>query len=230
MHAYVFLTRGATEPLSGFVWPTPADGEPGEWVPASTAPTDALRGYPAPDLPYWLDDELWRVELAGSLRQRSHLLLPERARLVEQISTWDDSTAWEFAAACASRVAQQTTRALRTAGRADAATRLEEASDLRQLELAASTVADSSPVGTSAGYLADVCFYAQDAAVGARAAVVAAKMSAYALAGEGADAPDRLSSERAWQAGWLVTRLGLDEAVVEDRIGEAEPGIQPNDR
>jgi len=230
VRAYVFLARGATEPFSGFVWPTPAGGAPGAWVDASTAPRDALRGYQARDLPYWLDDELWIVELAGRLTHRDHLLLPERARLMSRIDAWSDPIAREFVARCARRVAQEAIQALRTEGHADAATRLDGASDLRDLETAALDAADPSPGGTLAGYVADVCFYARDAGVPARAAGVAAKMSAYALADPGEDVGGRLARERTWQAAWLVDRLGLDDAEVGDWLSEDEASNASNDR
>lgn len=46
----------------------------------------------------------------------------------------------------------------------------------------------------------------------ARAASVAAKMTAYALADDVEDVPgydQRLANERSWQVGWLADRLGL---------------------
>jgi hypothetical protein len=212
--AYAFLAKGAVEPLSGFVWHAGEDRERGAWVEADTAPTEALRGYPARDLPYWLDDELWNIELAGTLAERDHLLIAERARLLGRIDAWTDRLAWELVTACARRVAREAAAALRDDGRADSAERLEGTSDLHELELEATTApADLGSVAERlAGSVADVCFYARDARVGARAAGIAAKMSAYALAGEAGDARgygERVADERAWQAAWLVKRLGL---------------------
>jgi hypothetical protein len=212
--AYAFLAEGAREPLSGFVWPTPGEGEPGPWVDADTAPGEWARGYPATELPYWLDDELWRIELAGMLSQRDHLFVAERARLLDRIDTWTEQLAWEFAAACAWRVADQAAALLREDGRADEALRLERARDLGELELAASSAAREAE--GLAGYVADVCFYARDAGAAARGACVAAKMSAFALAGgvenvRGYD--ERLAAERAWQSSWLVDRLGLSSSA-----------------
>jgi hypothetical protein len=211
--AYAFLAKGAVEPLSGFAWPTPKQGERGVWVDAEAAHDEVLRGYPAEDLPYWLDEELWNIELAGMRAERDHLLLAERARLLAWIDSWTDPLAWELVTACARRVAGQAAIALRDDGRGDEAARLERASDLGELERTASSAADNlGAAGRLAGSVADVCFYARDARVGARAAGVAAKMSAYALAGEVKDErgfDERLTKERAWQAAWLVDRLGL---------------------
>jgi hypothetical protein len=210
--AYAFLAAGAVEPLSGFVWPTPRDDELGEWVDADTAPFEALRGYSAEDLPYWLDDELWNVELAGTLAKRDHILLSERARLVGRVDLWAEPLAWEFVTACAQRVAQEAAAALRDAGCAAATEELELAADLVALERAAVAAADNPPpAGTLAGYAADVCFYARDAGIGTRAAGVVAKMSALALAGDLDDprGSERVKNERAWQAAWLADRLAL---------------------
>jgi hypothetical protein len=211
--AYAFLARGAVEPLSGFAWPTPAETRRGAWVNADSVPREALRGYPSGDLPYWLDDELWRIELVGKLAERDHLLLAERARLAGRIDAWADPVAWEFVAACARRIAVPAAVALREEGRAHAAARLEGAGDLGELEQAAAAAADlRGSRAQLAGYLADVCFYSRDAGIPARAAGVAAKMSAHALAADAADARAHdavLARERAWQAGWLVERLGL---------------------
>ena len=212
MRAYAFLAEGAVAPLSDFAWPTPKGSEHGAWVDTGAAPADALRGCRAVDLPYWLDDELWNIELGGTLDERDHLLVGERARLLDRIERWNEALAWEFAGACARRVAHQAAAALRDDGRAEAAASLEQASNLEELERVASAIADDTrPGGVLAGYTADVCFYARDAGVAARSACVAAKMTAYALAGD-ENLPEygpRFAQERAWQAAWLAERLGL---------------------
>lgn len=99
-------------------------------------------------------------------------------------------------------VAQHTIIALRDDGLLDAAASLEEARYLEALDLAASAAADHTPpAGMLAGYTADVCFYARDAGVAARAACVAANMTAYALAGDAEYVRahnERLANERAW--------------------------------
>lgn len=213
MLAYTFLAEGTVAPLSGFAWPTPRHGWEGAWVDAKTAPGGAARGYPVAELPFWFDDELWSVELEGTLTERDHVVLAERARLLGRITAWSEALAWEFVAACAQRVAGRATAALREDGRVDEAALLEAASNLIELEAAASAAADHpGRAGTLAGYLSDVCFYARDAGVGARAAGVAAKMSAHALAADaenGRGLDERLASQRAWQSAWLVDRLGL---------------------
>ena len=103
--------------------------------------------------------------------------------------------------------------ALRRDGHGDAAAGLVRATDLAELQRGAAFAAGHPrPAGRLAGHVADICLYARDAGVAAHAAGIAAKMSAYALAGEARDAAgydEWLAQERAWQAAWLVDRLGL---------------------
>src|SRR5437660_664030 len=62
MIAYKFLRAGRIGPFSRFAWP-----EPGVWVRAS-ASDRCRRGIHAcrmRDLPWWLGQELWEIELDG---------------------------------------------------------------------------------------------------------------------------------------------------------------------
>jgi hypothetical protein len=58
----------------------------------------------AEDLPYWIDEELWRVELAEPVRAVPHQLRADRGRLVERIDRWDGPARDDFAMACVLRV------------------------------------------------------------------------------------------------------------------------------
>jgi hypothetical protein len=66
MTTYKFLERGRVAPFTGFEWPVD------EWVEAS-AVDPCRRGIHAcrvRDLPIWIDDELWQVELAGDVVEK----------------------------------------------------------------------------------------------------------------------------------------------------------------
>jgi hypothetical protein len=59
---YKFLRRGSIAPFSRHVWRI------GEWVSAEgklDACTNGVHLCRQADLPYWLADELWEVEVAG---------------------------------------------------------------------------------------------------------------------------------------------------------------------
>jgi hypothetical protein len=102
---YGFLGEGAVAFLSGFRWPQPTDGQPGAWVRAGTdAPPEVVRGVPVEQLPWWLDDELWELELGGSLVTAGRALAGDRARLVRRVDAWTGETARELVAACERRV------------------------------------------------------------------------------------------------------------------------------
>ena len=102
---YGFLAEGAVAFLSGFRWPQPADGEPGGWVRAGAdAPRQVVRGVPVEQLPWWLDDELWEVELEGPLVMDGRALTGDRARLLRRVDAWTPEAAHEFVSACERRV------------------------------------------------------------------------------------------------------------------------------
>lgn len=190
MLAFAFLRRGAVARLSGLAWPRPADGAPGSWIEAAPG-SDAVRGCRAADLPYWIDEELWRVELAGSLSEREHLVIAERGRLVARVAAWDDACAAEFVEHCARRAAD--------------AAGLDAAGSLGELERAARAAADGP-----AALVADIVAYARDAGGGGPGAAVAGYIAAHALAGGDRHAPgyaERFAAERARQAAWLSERL-----------------------
>jgi hypothetical protein len=106
MIAYKFLRAGGVGPFSGYSWPLPSDGQPGEWVEARRSPSSCTAGVHAcaiDDLPVWLGAELWRAELDGEVVRHRTKLVAQRGRLVERVSGWDDEAAREFARACAAR-------------------------------------------------------------------------------------------------------------------------------
>ena len=67
------------------------------------APPGGVVAHRVADLPHWVADELWTVELDGELTERAHSLVAPRGRVVERIAAWDDATALQFAEACLAR-------------------------------------------------------------------------------------------------------------------------------
>jgi hypothetical protein len=99
MIAYKFLASGAVAPFTGFLW------EPGAWVVADS-PEPCRRGIHAcrlRDLPIWLGDELWEMELEGDVVQQERKLVASRARLTRRIESWTPTLAQEFGRFCARR-------------------------------------------------------------------------------------------------------------------------------
>ena len=94
MIAYKFLDQGAISPFAGFRWPA------GEWVDAHGA-DPCRRGIHAcrlRDLPFWLREELWEIELDGEIVVRPRKVVAPRARLVRPVREWDRAVLNEFGA------------------------------------------------------------------------------------------------------------------------------------
>ncbi len=130
--------------FSGFAWPLPAAGKPGSWVESSGPVQECLSGVHAcrvHDLPHWIDDELWTIELAGGLVERPTLIVAPRGRLLDRVEGWSEGTAREFAEACAGRARDQAVRRLRAAGLAEEAAELGEAAGLDAIEEGAAWLA-----------------------------------------------------------------------------------------
>jgi hypothetical protein len=192
MIAYKFLAEGAVSPFTRFRWPAP-----GEWVGAPAGRDDAwVHACRRGDLPYWLDDELWRVELADPVRETRYQIASPQARLVSVVAGWDQALGREYARACALRARdlalRHVTRALRDA--------LDGLDDLQAI---ADAVQAAGSASIAAGYVFDAANNALH--VGPATTSYIACMLASTL-GRGLGA---FEAEREWQARWLAERLGL---------------------
>ena len=87
MIAYKFLRSGRVGPFSAFPWP-----EPGVWVHAHAGSDRVQRGIHAcrpSDLPWWLADELWEIELDGQVQADEHKIIAPAGRLRSRIDCVD---------------------------------------------------------------------------------------------------------------------------------------------
>jgi hypothetical protein len=194
--AYKFLAPGTVGVFSGFTWPRPAGARPGAWVQARGALETCGNGVHAcrpADLPFWLAEELWRVELGGEVLEVERGLVARRGRLLERIDSWTPEAARELAEVCRAR-----------------------SGALAEQALAASGIVEDADV---AGYARDTASYAAQASEGDVAwasctAYVGAFTAGLAASGSarGARRDPAYFSERRWQAEWLAGRLGLPEA------------------
>ncbi|MGZ6124091.1 MAG: hypothetical protein ACXWLR_03970 [Myxococcales bacterium] len=102
--AFKFLRAGGIAPFSEFHWTR------GTWVeaPVNGGPGTGIHGCRVAHLPYWVDDELWRVELEGDAVERKTQLEARRGRLISRVDAWDPRA---FAGACASRAREYAARA-----------------------------------------------------------------------------------------------------------------------
>jgi hypothetical protein len=208
MHAYKFLADGAVAPFTGRVWPVPDARSPGAWV---VAPPGDLARYGVhacriEDLAYWPDDELWLVELGGTVLEEPFQLAASRGRLLQRIEAWNVATAREYAAACACRARDLAADALSRAGLTAEGAALAACIDLATLEATAATLAGDASRGEPRGLAA----YAAGAALRARQGRFREATLQHAHLGAALEGSDRgAARERAWQSAWLARRLQL---------------------
>jgi hypothetical protein len=201
MIAFKFLRSGRIGPFSEFQWP-----EPGVWVHAQRDLAACKRGVHAcrpRDLPWWLADELWEIELDGHLQLDHHKIVAASGRLRSQIEAWTSACAQEYADACAWRAHERAVQALTRAGRRHEANELTTCTTLDDVLTAARRLAGAIPeTRTSLTIAGDGAF---------RALTGAPPTSAYiaAHAAMRLDGAAGYAAERAWQSDWLVKRLGL---------------------
>jgi hypothetical protein len=199
--AYKFLGSGRIGPFSAFQWP-----EPGVWVHAPRDLAVCKRGIHAcrpSDLPWWLADELWEIELDGHVQPDEHKVIAPGGRLRAQIKAWTPARAQEYADACAWRAKERAVHALTCAGHRHEADQLATCPTLDDVLVATRKLADDIPESRISLTIAG------DGAI--RALTGAPPTSAYiaahaAMRLEGAAG---YAAERAWQSRWLVERLGL---------------------
>ncbi len=218
--AYKFLRGGAAGPFSGFVWPQPQNGDAGAWVHVSGTLESCRNGVHAcrpSDLPLWLSDELWRVELDGEVNVAATHLIASAGRLLERVGKWDVAAAAAFAESCAWRTRELVGQLLREQGQEADAAALAACETLEQLQQAAGAVERGSASDRAAAGMAhDAAAFAQSsasapeiaAAEAATVGFIAAEASFYA-SGD----PEAAAGERARQAQWLTAALELTDAA-----------------
>jgi hypothetical protein len=190
--AYKFLAPGAVSPFTGFRWP-----EAGRWVSAPDQREESgIFACRDRDLPYWLERELWVMELEEPVREGRHQLSAPRARLVGWLARWDGDMLRAYAWACALRARELALPALQLELRR----RVQRAGGPGEV---AEAVASSSAPSTVARYLGDA------ASLGASGEGAAASYVASVLAATLAGDPSGFEAERAWQARWLGEHVGL---------------------
>ena len=190
MIAFKFLAAGAVAPFTGFRWSR------GQWVTAPDDRSDVwIHACRLADLPYWLDDELWRMELDSPVHEARYQIASPRGRLLERVEAWDGLLAVAYTHACAWRARDVALPQLAPAVR-DAVARAASLEAIRAID-----VAPGSLVGA---YLADVVKWGQRG-LPAMTSYVSAVLASSSGGGLAA-----FESERAWQARWLAERLRLE--------------------
>jgi hypothetical protein len=190
MIAYKFLRAERIGTFSGFRWP-----EPGAWVRATDHPAACRSGIHAcrtQDLPWWLSEELWEVELEGEVRIEEHKIVAPAGRLRSRVPRWTPACSQEYADACAWRARDRAVQALSRAEQLREADELARCDTLDAVLSVTRRLAERVPDGRI------ILTIAGDGAF--RALTGAPPTTAYA-------------AERAWQSRWLAERLSLRDVT-----------------
>ena len=207
MLAWKFLERGRVAPFGGHVWPAPGTGVPGPWIQPPGGEVFACR---LSDLPWWVNAELWEVELEAPIRLLPTQIAGRRGRLVRCMSGWDDVALRAYGVACAERARDLAVSLFLREGRtadADALRRTRSPLDLHRVAQELATDA-TTPGTTTAGYVGASAYRAAEGA----AAAAARHASDAAMAADGTSGV--LAREIEWQARWIVERAGLGVPTV----------------
>jgi hypothetical protein len=101
---YKFLHSDGTSLFTGFRWPLPEAGEPGSWVESRVDPCrSGIHACRPADLPPWIGEILYEVELAGEIVELTSKVVAARGRLLRRIEAWDDRLRDAYTRMCADR-------------------------------------------------------------------------------------------------------------------------------
>jgi hypothetical protein len=101
--AYKFLRADGSAGFTGFRWPLP-EGGPGPWVDAPVDPCrSGIHACRRSDLPLWIGQVLYEVELDGEIREQPSKVVASRGRLLRRIDAWDDEMRGAYTRMCADR-------------------------------------------------------------------------------------------------------------------------------
>ncbi|WP_131746939.1 hypothetical protein [Frankia sp. Cppng1_Ct_nod] len=219
MSYYKFLRPSGEGVFTGYDWV----GSGGNWIDAGS-PVSCQAGIHAcrvEDLPYWLAEGLWRIDLAGQIVTYKNKVAASRGRLGARVEGWTTRTAREFSVACVGRVAQHAAAELRDTSMWSLAESVEAAVrvfvedgdavglKLRALEGAAVPVHyRGSSANLLSAYITDA-LESLDAYPPAMLAYIAARAASQRRV---SPSGDPYLDERRWQASWLATRLGLSDS------------------
>ena len=108
----------------------------------------------AVDLPRWIWEELWVVELAGDVERGPHKIRAPRGRIVGRVEGWTADTAARFAEACAWRARDRALAALERAGLEEAAARFAGAAALDDVRAATESLWETTRPASPWGWQA----------------------------------------------------------------------------
>lgn len=210
MLAYKFLRHDQRGVHTGWRWPV------GEWVESAEVDPcrSGIHACEVDDVAWWLADELWVIELEGTVARARHKVVARRGRLVHVLDAYRPAVR-ELGEVSAQRTRDRAIEGLRTHHASDVGRQLASASSLGELRAVGTTVTaqfdDTDPAVSLAMLSIDAAVYAVEGepseapfiascAAGVAATMVNPARSHY---------EDAFGAERQWQSHWLAERLAL---------------------
>jgi hypothetical protein len=151
------------------------------------------------------------VELEGDVVEERLKIVGRRGWLIRRIEAWNEEARADFSHMCLRRVAAHAAEELRDAGLAGEATSLGAAEEPKEIAAAARSAVQAAAAATAAN-AERLASYAEDAVGWAESlppSGVAYVAAHTADSRNRRDSADAFAAERAFQADWLVDRLGL---------------------
>jgi hypothetical protein len=218
-----FLASGRRAPFTGTVWPAPKSAD--EWVETEGTVTLCVSGVHAcrtEHLGYWLNEELWVVELEDVEPGDHSKVVARRGRLRERVAAWDAAALADFAHECARRARVHAAASIPSglAPEADTLKRTEAPSTITRLAARLKRAGLEPALVNRVRYAGDAAALARELGSSgggttvegsaARSAALAAHTAALVAARGSATAYDK---ERRAHGVWLAERLGLGRAI-----------------
>jgi hypothetical protein len=203
--------------MSGTRWPRPTGDGPGPWVEAAAVRPchEGIHACTAGGLAYWLQDELWEIELDGEILLTHHKVVARRGRLVRRVEGWSGGVADELKSWCAWRSRDCAVTVLGDVGEWTWLSRFEDAASLREVTRVAreavAALGDTTVSGAAAGLAGDAAAVAPTEYL-AMAPFIAACAAGHAImrdTGIEADYAIAFAEERQAQSEWIADRLLL---------------------
>jgi hypothetical protein len=209
--AYKFLDGEGRGVFSGFRW---TDRPPGDWIETGrvVACREGVHGCRSADLAWWVNEELWELELDGDVVEAGRKVVARRGRLQRRLDEWSDGAATEFTHATIFR-ARDAAVAVAGSGSDEMAAlaACDRIGEIRPAALTAlAALDDGTPAHLSVGFVVDAASFADQHICHAPfISACAAGHAAAARTGRRDDWRAGLVAERAWQSAWIAQRLGL---------------------
>jgi hypothetical protein len=209
--------------FSGFRWPVPGPADDGgSWVEAGRVVPcrEGIHGSRPSGVGFWLNEDLWELELDGDITEVGTKVVATRGRLTRRIEEWAGGAARELVEATAFRARDTAVTFCRNGSSeasdaADALDVLAACTAAGALGPAALAAYDAMPEGLdermSLGLVIDAAHFL-DGHVCHTPFISActAAHAASARTGRRADWKAAVSAERSWQSAWITARLGLE--------------------